>query len=94
MNQPAAPATRVEVASWCHAGAVLLAALLLRLLPALIAGLLVYELVLAAQDIAVPLINSTDALAAATIKAAQTWLISPSTRNETRSSPTSNSTLT
>ena len=46
MPKPAAPATRVEVASWCLAGAALLGVLLLHLLPAVIAGLLVYELVL------------------------------------------------
>jgi predicted PurR-regulated permease PerM len=43
---PEQPVGRVELASWCLAGAALLAVLVLHLLPAVIAGLLVYELVL------------------------------------------------
>jgi predicted PurR-regulated permease PerM len=42
---PVRPATRYEIAAWVIAGAALLAVLPLRLLPALLSGLLVYELV-------------------------------------------------
>ena len=45
MSSPASPATRYTIAAWITAAVLLLAALPLRLLPALLAGLLVYELV-------------------------------------------------
>src|SRR5690349_24103638 len=46
MDRPLAPpATRYDIAAWVLAGVALTAVLLLHLLPALLAGLLVYELV-------------------------------------------------
>jgi predicted PurR-regulated permease PerM len=46
MDRPLAPpATRYDIAAWVLAGVALVAVLLLHLLPALLAGLLVYELV-------------------------------------------------
>ena len=42
---PQAPVTPYDVAAWIATGAVLVLVLMLHLLPALIAGLLVYELV-------------------------------------------------
>lgn len=45
MNAIASPPLRMSIAAWVIAGVLLLAALVLHLLPALLAGLLVYELV-------------------------------------------------
>jgi hypothetical protein len=44
-NSALAPAGHVDIASWIITGALLLLVLWLRMLPALLAGLLVYELV-------------------------------------------------